>query len=119
MGDYDKGNISFCHTNQSQAHTSFVIMIPKIFLSFLASSLVFAHPGEDHDHVKREAEELNVFSKRSLDLLSRCADSLSARALQEKNLVRRTAIAKALLKERNLDCKKSTFYTYATSFNIC
>jgi hypothetical protein len=82
-------------------------MLPEIILSLLASATVLAHPGEDHEHVKREAQELNVFAKRSSDLLSRCANSLTARSLNHENLQRRQAVAKALLKERNLDCKSS------------
>jgi hypothetical protein len=80
-------------------------MLPKIIISLLASTAVLAHPGEDHEHVKREAQELNVFAKRSSDLLSRCVNSLTARSLNDENIQRRQAIAKALLQERNLDCK--------------
>jgi hypothetical protein len=78
-------------------------MFSGIFLSLLTSTLVFAHPGEDHDHIKREADELSFFAKRDVSLLNGCMDSEAARAIQQESLLRRAATAQALLKKRGLD----------------
>jgi hypothetical protein len=77
-------------------------MISRILLCVLAATLVCAHPGEDHDHIKREAEELNIFAKRASSLLSSCSDSTVARAIQEENIARRLATARSLMKKRGL-----------------
>lgn len=71
---------------------------------------VQAHPGEHHGHarIKREVIERDHLANRYAHTLSRCADSLKARALNERAVARRAATAKRLRLERGLDAESST-----------
>jgi hypothetical protein len=84
--------------------------LPIIAISLIFVTSILAHPGEDHSHVKREAELLSVFSKRGNTLLQRCYGSESARLLRERSISRRFATANQLL-GREQSLRKSFSYS--------
>ncbi|OCK85613.1 aromatic compound dioxygenase [Lepidopterella palustris CBS 459.81] len=73
----------------------------------VAASLMgtaIAHPGEHHDHahVKREIELRDSLSSKAARSLGKCADTVRARTLEQRAIVRRHATAERLRMERNI-----------------
>jgi sulfur relay (sulfurtransferase) complex TusBCD TusD component (DsrE family) len=63
----------------------------------LFSGFVAAHPGHD---IKQEIAERREFLKTTKRAdLSHCSEKLKARGVEKRNIARRTAMAKALLKK--------------------
>lgn len=64
----------------------------------------FAHPGETHDAVamKREIHARNVMASAAKRSLGACSDSLEARSLLARNIVRRSNVARELRQKRNI-----------------
>lgn len=84
-----------------------MVFIPNFVTALAVLSVVgstVAHPGEDHHaaKIKRDLKKLDVLAGHAKRSLGKCSDTLKARALNERALNRRAAIAQDLREKRGI-----------------
>ncbi|GAB7366035.1 hypothetical protein MBLNU230_g7604t1 [Neophaeotheca triangularis] len=86
-----------------------MVNFPKIAV-FASSFLpcVIAHPGEhlDHAQIKREATLNSAVAEDGAHALSKCQNSIKARALNQRAIARRAAKAQSLRQAKQIDATK-------------